>query len=114
MTPSDYTYISKELESFSSDSPAETHIKVGGYSFNLLVDHPYKEAFSRFGVPAGLVISKHPVSTSTSTTLTREMMHGGSANVPDVISDELYDKLLGSISVSEKPKNRTRKLNSKK
>jgi len=106
--PGGYQYVEKQNEWQSPDSPFNDKPIAGGFPFNSLIDHPYKEAFSRFGVPAGLVMSKEPVHKLTDTSMVREIIRGGGSE-PAVIADSLYDQLFDNISVSRKPKQMTRK-----
>lgn len=105
-----YTYIEKEVEEYpSSSSPLETKIIVGGCTFNSLVEHPYKEAFSRFGVPAGLVLSKGGVPELNMTSLTREMVQKGGSTEANVVGEEMFDELFKKISVEKPARLLTRK-----
>lgn len=111
----DYTYIHKEVEEYPSSaesSPLETKRMVGSCAFNSLVEHPYKEALSRLGVPAGLVIAKGGAAELNKTSLTREMVQkGGSGGAPVLVSDHLFDELFQKVSSG---KTKTRRLTLKK
>lgn len=112
MSARDYTYTSKEVEEYTSSakSPIENNIVVGGCPFNSLVEHPYKAAFARFGVPAGLVIANGGTNELPTTTLTREMVHkGGSAVIPSVVNDNIYDELFHKVSIKKPERRLTRK-----
>jgi hypothetical protein len=104
-----YSYVPKEIDPWQSiDSPFENKITVGGCSFNSLVDHPYKDALGRFGVPVGLILSKGGVAPLNATTLTRDMViHGGSA-ATTTIHESVYDELFHKVSHTP-PRRLTRK-----
>lgn len=107
-TPDKYQYIEKENEWQSPESPFTNKPIVGGLPLNSLVDHPYREALSKLGVPVGLVMAKEPVHKLTDTSMVREIIRGGGGE-PAIIADSLYDQLFDKISVSRKPKQMTRK-----
>jgi hypothetical protein len=114
LKPDPYTYISKDNEEYPSSaesSPIEHKRVVGGCSFNSLVDHPYKEAFARFGIPAGLVVSKGGIRELNTISLTREMVRGGGSmyDVPPLVKDSIYDDLFDKVSPAKPPRRLTRK-----
>lgn len=99
-----YRFVSKTLNEYASpESPFENDIHVGGCLFSSLIDHPYKEAYGRLGVPVGLALRDDSNGG-------RINMHGGNNGCPmtydmmrmggsvEVMSEELHDHLLDKVA----------------